>query len=153
MNIHHFNKLILALCLVVLLPAAEAAPRKPSAEEAVVLARDAFRAGDAAKLNKAAALAKGHVLVPWVEYWQLKLRLETASPDDVNAFLAGNTGTLLAENLRREWLKQLGKRGQWEAFQSAFPQLVNEDADTSCYSRSGRWRQQDASALAEVRRF
>ena len=153
MNIHHFNKIILALCLVVLLPAAEAAPRKPSAEEAVVLARDAFRAGDAAKLNKAAALAKGHVLVPWVEYWQLKLRLETASPDDVNAFLARNTGTLLAENLRREWLKQLGKRGQWEAFQSAFPQLVNEDADTSCYSLSGRWRQQDASALAEVRRF
>ncbi len=153
MNIHRIRKTI-ALCLALLLPAAAAAAsRNPTPEEAIVLARDAFRAGDAAKLNKAAALAKGHVLVPWVEYWQLKLRLEASAPDEINAFLLRNAGTLLAENLRRDWLKLLGKRGQWDAFQTEFPQLVNEDADTTCFSLAARWRQQDASALAEVRRF
>jgi soluble lytic murein transglycosylase len=153
MNIHRIRKTI-ALCLAVLLPAAAAAaPRNPTPEEAIVLARDAFRVGDVAKLNKAAVLAKGHVLVPWVEYWQLKLRLEASAPEEINAFLLRNAGTLLAENLRRDWLKLLGKRGQWDAFQTEFPQLVNEDADTTCYSLAARWRQQDASALAEVRRF
>jgi soluble lytic murein transglycosylase len=140
--------------LGVLLPhAGNAASHKPTPEQAMVLARDAFRAGDLAKLSKAAVFVQGHVLAPWTDYWQLKLRLENAPPEAVNDFLTRNSGTLLAENLRRDWLKLLGKRGQWDAFQAEFPQLVNEDADTSCYSLAARWRQQDASALAEVRRY
>jgi soluble lytic murein transglycosylase len=153
MNIHH-HRATIALCLTLLLPGTLlAAPRNPTSDEAMVQARDAFRAGDAVRLGKAAGFAKNHVLEPWIDYWQLRLRLDDAAPEAVNAFLLRNSGTLLAENLRRDWLKLLGKRGQWDAFQAEFPQLVNEDADTTCYSLAARWRQQDASALAEVRRF
>ena len=143
----------IALCLLLPLAAIGAAPRNPTPDEAVVLARDAFRAGDVAKLNKAAALAGNHVLAPWIDYWQTSLRLDAATPEAVNAFLARNAGSLQAENLRREWLKLLGRRGQWELFQAEFPLLVNEDANTTCYSLAARWRQQDDSALAEVRRY
>ncbi|MCX7154564.1 MAG: transglycosylase SLT domain-containing protein [Proteobacteria bacterium] len=143
----------IALCLLLPLAAIGAAPRNPTPDEAVVLARDAFRAGDVVKLNKAAALAGNHVLAPWIDYWQTSLRLDAATPEAVNAFLARNAGSLLAENVRREWLKLLGKRGQWELFQAEFPLLVNEDANTTCYSLAARWRQQDDSALAEVRRY
>ena len=155
MNIHiTIHRATIALCQLLLpLAAIGAAPRNPTPDEAVILARDAFRAGDVAKLNKAAALAKEHVLAPWIDYWQLRLRLEDAEPEVVNTFLTRNAGTLLAENLRRDWLKLLGRRGQWEPFQAEFPQLVNEDANTTCYSLAARWHQQDASALAEVRRY
>jgi len=153
MNIQR-HRATIALCLTLLLPATLfAAPRNPTPDEAMLQARDAFRAGDAARLGKAAAHVGKHVLAPWVEYWQLKLRLESATPEAAGAFFLKHSGTLLAENLRRDWLKLQGRRGQWEAFQAEFPQLVNEDADTSCYGLAARWRQQDASALAEVRRY
>ena len=45
-----------------------------SADQAVLEARDAFRVGDAAKLARAAQAVGGHVLEPWVGYWQLRQR-------------------------------------------------------------------------------
>src|SRR6185369_2360474 len=50
----------------------EAQPAQPDA--AVLAARDAFRAGDEKKLVAAAKAAEGHVLEPWVRYYQLRLR-------------------------------------------------------------------------------
>ena len=43
-------------------------------------ARDAFRAGDAARLDKLAPALAGPPLAPYALYWQLTLRLDHADP-------------------------------------------------------------------------
>ena len=40
-----------------------------------IAARDAYRAGDSARLERVAPRLKGHLLDPYVAYWQLKLKL------------------------------------------------------------------------------
>ena len=50
-------------------------------------AKAAFDKGDRAKLAVVAPKLSGHVLAPYVGYWQLKLRLDEASPAAVAAYL------------------------------------------------------------------
>jgi soluble lytic murein transglycosylase len=69
----------------------------------------------------------------------------------VREFLARQQGSLLAELVRKEWLKVLGKKQQWDLFRSEYPLLVGEDNEIACYALQARWRQQDESALVEVR--
>ncbi|TAN52318.1 MAG: lytic transglycosylase, partial [Betaproteobacteria bacterium] len=144
--------LTIALALAVLGPGAVcAAPKKSSPDDALLAAHDAFRAGDAFKLAKQAALLEGHLLEPYVDYWRLTLRLEDASPQEVNAFLAARNGSYLAERLRGEWLKELGRRGDWAAFETALAPLVREDAEIRCYAWSARLARGDDSAYEEAR--
>ena len=67
---------------------------------------DAFERGDRVKLDALAAPFAGHLLEPYVAYWQLKLGLDTATRDDVRA-LSGERwpDTPLADRLRVDWLK------------------------------------------------
>ncbi|HEX6828156.1 MAG TPA: lytic transglycosylase domain-containing protein, partial [Burkholderiales bacterium] len=94
-----------------------------SPDEDFLAARDAFRVGDAARLDKYAPRLKGYVLEPYVAYYQLRLRLEDASPAAVRGFLERHAGTLVADYLRAEWLKVLGKRGEWELFAAEYPKV------------------------------
>ena len=65
-----------------------------SMEDDFLAAREAYRAGQAAKLDGYAKRLKGYVLEPYVAYWQINLRLEQASPGEVRAFLtAQGVGT------------------------------------------------------------
>jgi len=115
-------------------------------------AREAYAKGNAAALATHARALKGHILEPYAESWQLRLRLDQAAPGEVSDFIGRHAGTLLAEQVRREWLIVLGKRQQWELFDTAFPSLVNEDAETTCYALQSRWRRGDGAAAEEFRR-
>ena len=140
-----------AVLLLAALPLCALAARGLSPDQAVLAARDAFRAGDRVKLEKIAPLAQGHVLEPYVEYWRLRLRLEDALPEDVKAFLDRNADSLLAERLRSDWLKLLGRNERWEIFREQLPLLANDDAEVACFALLARWRSQDPSAAAEIR--
>ncbi len=154
----------IALLLIALLPALPASlwvssawarplakQKAPDPDQAVLEARDAFRVGDAAKLARAAQSVGGHVLEPWVSYWQLRQRLEDRSPEEVRWFLSRNSGSLLAEQLRRDWLKVLGKKGAWELFRDEAPRVFGDDPEVTCYSLLGRAQAGDASAATELR--
>jgi soluble lytic murein transglycosylase len=152
----------LAVALILLAPIGLAsAPRDrgpaPSrhltADEHFLTARDAYILGNAARLEHHAAELKNHILEPYVAYWQLRLRLAEAAPGEVSDFLGRYGGRLVAEQLRREWLLVLGKRGDWELFEVAFPNLVNEDIETGCYRWLSRWRRGDYSVAEEFRRL
>src|SRR3990170_2699044 len=93
---------LLAACLAAA-PALAPAARSLSQDEAFLAARDAFRAGDAARITKHAARLEHYVLKPWVEYWLLKTRLEEAQPEEIREFLERNANSYLAETLRRDW--------------------------------------------------
>jgi soluble lytic murein transglycosylase len=157
--------ILLALLLIAASGASAGPPRNPekdarsdayalNAEDKEFLAaREAFRAGDAARLNRAAATLKKSPLEPYTAYYQLRLRLETADAATVAAFLARTDETPAIDQLRGEWLKLLGKRQQWAIFAGEFPRLLNEDVELSCYAMQARRHAHDDEALREARKL
>jgi len=144
------HALIAALLLAP--PALQAKPSPPLTQDEIFLAaRAAVRADDYDKLGKYEAQLEGYLLQPYVQAWRLLPRLEDLPAERVRAFLEREDGTVLAQQVRREWLKALGKKRQWDLFRAEYPLFVGEDNDVACYALQARWEQQDASALAEVR--
>jgi soluble lytic murein transglycosylase len=99
-----------------------------------VIARDAFHANDAARLDRIAPRLKGQLLESYVEYWQLRLKLDDADPERVQSFLTRREGGPLADRLRGEWLKSLAKRGQWTLFAAEYPRRAGDDTELGCYA-------------------
>ncbi|HEX6007603.1 MAG TPA: hypothetical protein VFY80_06550, partial [Burkholderiales bacterium] len=56
-------------------------------EDDFLAAREAFRMGDAAKLERHAERLRGYVLEPYVTYWRLRMRLEQADPGELRMFI------------------------------------------------------------------
>ena len=118
-----------------------------------VAARDAFRAGDAARLERIAPRLNGYLLEAYVEYWRLKLKLDDANPVAVRAFLERYANVPLAERLLAEWLKSLAKRGEWKTFGDFYLKQPSEDVELACYTAQWRWQQEGGEALDDVRGF
>jgi len=146
-----FRRFLTIAALLAVSGACAAAPKPPSADEAVLKAYDAFRAGDPVKLQKFSGQLGGHVLAPYLEYWRLKLRLEDVPDADVRAFLEREAGSYLAERLRADWLKVLGKRGDWPGFDQALPPLAQDDLEIRCYAWLSRLARGDDSTYEEAR--
>ena len=120
-----------------------------SADDTVLAAQAAFRAGDALRLARHAAALEGHVLHPYAEYWRLKLRLDEQSSTEVRAYLAAWPGSYLADRLRADWLKELGKRRDWQTFDLELAPLVVDDAEIRCYALASRLARND-TGVAEA---
>lgn len=122
-------------------------------------AHNAFRAGDAAKLERLAQRLKNTPLEVYASYYQLRLGMDKADAKHVlgsieaaiNNFLARPEDTPLIDRLRGEWLKLLGKNQQWDLFDAQYPRLLNEDAELTCYALQSRLRNQEQTALREAR--
>lgn len=138
------------IVLLIWLAVASTAARGASPDEDFLAAREAFRAGDARRLDFYAQRLKDHVLAPYVEYWRLKMRLDTAGADELRRFINAHADSPLSDLLRSEWLKLLGKRQQWEEFDAEYPHLVREDIELTCYSLQSRMRS-DPLAVREAR--
>ncbi len=125
---------------------------EPGIEERFAAARDAFRAGERVRLAKFADALRGTELAGWVEHWQLRLRLEENNDEGVADFLEREGDSYLAEKMRGEWLRWLGKRKDWPRFQEEYPRLAQPDQELSCLALQARLeRQDDVSALDEAR--
>ena len=114
-------------------------------------AHDAFQANNTVKLDSYTKRLKKSPLEVYVSYYQLRLKLETAKPDTVKAFLARPEDSPMIDRLRGEWLKILGNKEQWALFNSEYPRLIHEDAELTCYALQARHQTQAASPLSEVR--
>lgn len=124
------------------------------AAERFAAARDAFRAGERVRLAKIAETLKGTDLLPWVQHWQLRLRLDEDDDQGVREFLDRERGYYVAEKMRGEWLRWLGKRQDWATLQGELPLLVQPDQELTCYGLRARLElQQDETALDEARPF
>ncbi len=140
----HFILFLTALLLAVVAHAA-------SQDDDFLAAREAFRVGDAVKFERSAKSLGGYVLEPYVDYWRLKLRLENAGADEVQALLARLRDGSLADRLRADWLKLLGMKQQWELFDAEYPQLVIEDAELGCFALRSKLRTDADAALRAAR--
>jgi soluble lytic murein transglycosylase len=137
------------LFLLLLIPLVAAADQ----DDDFLAARDAFRAGNAARFERLAAHLKNSPLEPYIAYYRLRLQLETADAAAVQAFLARTDDTPVVDRLRSEWLKLLGKRHQWDAFEAEYPRLLNADTELECYRMQARLPTQKAEVSQEARRL
>lgn len=145
-----------AILAAALLLAPAAVTAKPSAQDyAFFNARDAYQAHNKAKLAKAVEKLKGTPFEPYGEFWQLRLRLDSASAEEVHEFLARNDRTVVGDELRKEWLRQLAKRERWDVFRQDYrlPTADDPDPEVVCYSLLGRWREGDDAAFAQFQAY
>ena len=143
-----FRPLVLASSLIFASAAAFAAP---SNDDRFLVARDAFRSGDRAKLERVAPELKGHDLEAYVDYWLLLGRLpDQLDPAIAREFLAKHERTYIAEKLRSDWLKVLGKKQQWAEFDAEYSKIVAPDQELVCYALQSRRARSDASMLDDA---
>jgi soluble lytic murein transglycosylase len=114
-------------------------------------ARDAFRVGDAVKLERYAKSLNDYPLEPYIAYWRLRLHLDETATGDVQAMLARLQDSPVSNSLRTDWLKLLAGKQQWDAFDAEYPQLVGDDTELLCYSLQSRLRAGGAEALSYAR--
>jgi soluble lytic murein transglycosylase len=128
-------------------------PASASEQDDFAAARLAYKARDEAAMATYSARlqAQGYLLAPYVEYWQMLLRLEKAENAEIQTFLARYADYPFSERVRIEWLKVLGKRLEWASFFEEYPKLLKEDVAVSCYAAYGRYLQGDPAALQEAR--
>jgi soluble lytic murein transglycosylase len=147
-----FRKTGLALS-VVLFAMARQGVTAPASDESILAAYDAYRAGDAMKLAKHSKKAGEHALAPWLDYWRVALRLEDASASDVAQFFAHHGDTYVAELLRADWVKVLGKRRAWQDFDREMEKVPRPDLEIRCYVLSSRIAAGDEAAFTEAARI
>jgi soluble lytic murein transglycosylase len=116
-----------------------------------IAAKTAFERGDWRRLDALAPAVVGHPLERYVQYWQLKSRLDESSSDAVRAFLDRYPDGPLTDRLRVDWLKALGKRGDWNRFALDYPPPSGEDGELACYAIQYRYRRDGADALAAAK--
>ncbi|MDD5295528.1 MAG: transglycosylase SLT domain-containing protein [Rhodocyclaceae bacterium] len=146
------------LCARILLPLLALAWFSPQGFAApgdaqVLAAREAFRKGDEKSLLALRESVKGHELEPYVEYWGLRLRLDQISAADILAFKERWPDSLAAERLRLDWVKQLGKRKDWDGVAREYAALEQPDAEATCISLQGRLAKGDDAVADEALRL
>jgi soluble lytic murein transglycosylase len=115
--------------------AQNAAPALSAADQAVLDARQAFDRSDKARLQALLPQVRGHLLEPWVGYWDMRLRLAESSPEQVRAFLTRWAGSYHEDRLRNDWLLLLGQRRDWVNFQTELALYrMNDDSEVRCYA-------------------
>lgn len=116
-------------------------------------AREAYRAGNSARLEQLAERLKNTPLEPYLTYYQLRLRLYTRNPEGLKEFLARPDDTPVIDQLRSEWLKWQAKQGHWEEFAAEFPRLLETDDEMLCYALQARLGNDEDLVLHEARNF
>ncbi len=118
--------------------------------DALLAARDAAKAGDKIRLDRLAPEFQGDELVVYLDYWRLLPDLKDADATVVRAFLQRNEGSYIAEKLRGDWLRMLGKQQRWSEFEADYAGLQQPEQDIACYALQRRLARGEAGALDEA---
>lgn len=112
--------------------------------------REAASKEDTARVAALAAQLANYSLASYVDYYQLKAHLRTAQPTEINDFLTRQSGTILADRLRHDWLLMLGWQNNWVNFDLQYAQLLaNDDVQLKCFSLLSQFAQgQNVAAAA-----
>ncbi len=138
----------------VLAGAPGAAIAQPSPERTLQEMREAFRKNDQRTLREGLPRLQGHVMEPLAAYWELKSRLDSASPDEIRAFLRRWTGSYYEDRLRNDWLLLLGRRGDWSNFRLEHAQYrMNDDREVQCYALQADQLERRAPVAETVRQL
>ena len=104
-------------------------------DKALLDMRAAYSRGQSAELARLLPTVRGHVLEPLARYWDMRVRLDTASPTEIRAALDAMAGTYWEDRLRNDWLLQLGKRRDWPTLAAQHRSYrMKDDKEVSCYA-------------------
>ncbi|MBY0345674.1 MAG: lytic transglycosylase domain-containing protein [Neisseriaceae bacterium] len=101
-------------------------------------ARDAYARKDIKMLESIVANTSDRDLLgAYPSYWLALRGLSEAEDATTVAFLSRYTNGALTEKLVNEWIKVLGKKGDWATIGMALPRLSEEamDVETRCYAQ------------------
>ena len=132
----HWHKILTPLlAATVLTTAAPLAAAQNRGDDALLAMQQAYRKGDRNQLAQLLPSVRGHALEPWAAYWELRVRLDNAQPDEVQAFLTRWAGTYQEDRLRNDWLLLLGQRRDWAQFAQLHPAYrMQDDRAVRCYA-------------------
>jgi len=145
----HVTRMAAALAIGAMLASPSFAQNPADAD--IVAAKAAFDRGDAVRLASIAPRVQGHVLAPYVTYWQLELGIDTADAATLRAFVQRWAGTPFAERLRIDWLKSRARAGDWAAFAADYPAEPPADVELACDTVQWHRQRDGDSALAEAK--
>ena len=123
----------------------------PAADADFLAARTAYDRGQRERFDALAPRLKGHLLTPYVDYWGLRLKLDTATDAEVRAFLDADVVPSLSQQLKVEWLKTLARRGQWPEFAALYTAAPGEDPELACHGIAYRRQKDGDAALAAAK--
>jgi soluble lytic murein transglycosylase len=104
-------------------------------DDTILEIHQAFKKGDKKRVASLLPMAGGHRLEPWAAYWDMKLRLDAATPAEVQDFLAKYAGSYQEDRLRNDWLLLLGQRRDWTNFAAEYPNYrMGDDKEVRCYA-------------------
>ena len=142
-----FQALLVGLCLSLSLFAQE------SRDGTYLAARDAYRAGDKARLDRAAAQLGNHELLPYVENYQLRMTMDQGDSAALRTFFNRYERSYVAEKLRADWIRWLGKRGYWSEIVVEYPALIAPEPDVGCWYQQARLANGEKAALDEAQQL
>jgi soluble lytic murein transglycosylase len=148
---------LLRILTLISMTAACQAQTPPKTDDLILEMHQAQRQGNRQKLAQLLPAVRGHALEPWAAYWELKSRLDTATPQEIQDFFARYPGTYQEDRLRNDWLLLAGQRRDWTTFAAEYPKYrMNDDREVRCYALLATHLREGASAppglAEEVRR-
>ncbi len=96
------------------------------------LAALAAQGSDPLAYDTARQQLDGYVLAPYLDYARLKRHLALLDAPAARHFLDSEAGTQLGDQFRREYLKELARRGEWPTFLDFDPGLLTAGTELRC---------------------
>ena len=120
-----------------------------SRDTAYLYARDAFRSGDRNKLERAASQLGNHELAAYVENYRLRMWMDQGDSASLRDFLERNDKSYVAEKLRADWIRWLGKRMAWNDIDLEYPKLLAPEQDLTCWSQQARLARNERDSVLD----
>ena len=145
--------LTLALTMFSPLHAQGAVATNSAGDEVILEMNQAFKKGNSKRLSALLAQVRGHALEPWAAYWELRARLDTAAPAEVQNFFSRFAGSYQEDRLRNDWLLLLGQRRYWSDFAAERTRYrMNDDREVRCYALALEPLQSGPELAVELKR-
>ena len=124
------------------------------ADDTALEMADAFKRADRKRLTALLPQLRGHPLEPWGAYWELRARLDDASPAEIQAFMQRYAGSYQEDRLRNDWLLLLGARRDWATFNAEYPRFrMNDDRSVRCYALMTEFNSGGTDITGQVQEF
>ena len=147
------NALLLSLVLTMPAHAQSMVAGSAAADDVILEMNQAFKKGNSKRLSALLPQARGHALEPWAAYWELRARLDTAAPAEVQDFFLRFAGSYQEDRLRNDWLLLLGQRRYWSDFAAERAHYrMNDDREVRCYTLALEPLQSGPELAAEFKR-
>ena len=104
-------------------------------DQALVEMERAYARKQSTRLTQLLPASSGHPLEVYAAYWELKARLESASPEEIRNFLTRWQGSYFEDRLRNDWLLLLGQNGDSANFVREYPLFrMRDDPEVRCWA-------------------